>query len=173
MISGPFCAAEVALDGCLHLHPLAPEACAALAQAIVSIPPWSAMGTPVEAMTRYLASDDGGVRRYVIEVSGVTAGAAAVRYPWLRGPYLELMALLPERQDKGIGAAFLTWFEDEARRHGARNLWACASRFNTRALQFYRRHGFAETAVLAGLVADGFDEILLRKFPIGSGREPE
>jgi GNAT superfamily N-acetyltransferase len=126
------------------------------------------MRTSAEVMTRYLASDDDGVRRYVIDVGGVTAGAAAVRYPWLKGPYLELLALLPERQGQGIGAAVLSWLEDETRRNGARNLWACASRFNARALQFYRRHGFAETAVLPGLVAEGFDEILLRKFPISS-----
>jgi GNAT superfamily N-acetyltransferase len=170
MTSGPLCSADLELDGLgrVRLRPLAPETCTALAHAIVAIPPWSVMGTPAEAMTRYLASDDDGVRRYVIDVGGVAAGAAAVRYPWLRGPYLELLALLPERQDRGIGAAFLSWFEDEACRYGARNLWACASRFNTRALQFYRRHGFAETAVLPDLVVDGFDEILLRKFPISS-----
>jgi len=169
MTSGPLCFADLELDGLgrVRLRPLAPAACAALAQAIVAIPPWSVMGTPTETMTRYLASDDDGVRRYVVDVGGVAAGAATVRYPWLRGPYLELLALLPERQGQGIGTAFLSWFEDEARRCGARNLWACASRFNTRALQFYRRYGFAETAVLPGLVADGFDEILLRKFPIG------
>jgi hypothetical protein len=32
----------------------------------------------------------------------------------------------------------------------------------------YERHGFARAATLPGLVADGYDEILLRKFPLGS-----
>jgi hypothetical protein len=58
------------------------------------------------------------------------------------------------------------WFEQEALRNAARNLWVCASSFNVRALRFYSRHGFAPTATLPGLVAEGFDEILLRKFPL-------
>lgn len=171
MTSGPFCAADLEIGGNLGrlgVRPLVPEACAEIARAIVAMPPWSVMGTPAEAMTRYLAAEADGAHRYVIEAGGTPAGAASVRHPWLKGPYLELLALFPAHQGQGIGAAILRWFEDEARRHEARNLWACASRFNTRALSFYRRHGFAEAAVLPELVADGFDEILLRKFPIGA-----
>lgn len=118
-------------------------------------------------MTQYLATDEDGAHRYAIDVDGAAAGAATVRHPWLRGPYLELLVLLPGHQGRGIGGAFLRWFQNEAQRNASRSLWACASRSNTRALAFYRRHGFAETAVLPDLVADGFDEILLRKFPIG------
>jgi ribosomal protein S18 acetylase RimI-like enzyme len=43
----------------------------------------------------------------------------------------------------------------------------CASSFNARALRFYARHGFEAAATLPGLVADGYDEILLRKYPLG------
>jgi GNAT superfamily N-acetyltransferase len=94
----------------------------------------------------------------------------SVRSPWLKGPYLELLALLPKAQGQGIGANILAWFEQEALKAGARNLWVCASLFNTRALRFYERHGFEQAATLPGLVADGYDEILLRKFPLsGNG----
>ena len=89
-----------------------------------------------------------------------------VRDPWLKGPYLELLALLPPFQNQGIGSGILAWLEREALVQAARNLWVCASSFNARALRFYERHGFAPAAVLPGLVADGFDEILLRKFPL-------
>ena len=171
MTPSPFSAtADLVLDGDLkaaRLCPLAPEACAPLARAIVAMPPWSAMGSSADAMTRFLAGDDGGARRYVIEIGGTPAGAASVRSPWLKGPYVELLAVLPDFQARGIGGSFLRWLEQEALRHDARNLWVCASRFNERALRFYARHGFAEAAALPGLVADGFDEILLRKFPIG------
>jgi hypothetical protein len=63
----------------------------------------------------------------------------------------------------------LAWFEQEALSHGARNLWVCASSFNPGALRFYERHGFPPAATLPGLVADGYDEILRRKFPIAAG----
>jgi len=172
MTSGPFCATDLELGGGavgrVRLGPLTPGLCAALGPALVAMSPWSVMGTSAVDMTRYLAAEGDGARRYVIDIGGMPAGAAALRYPWLKGPYLELLALLPEHQGRGIGGAFLRWFEDEARRHEARNLWVCASRFNAGALAFYRRHGFAETASLPGLVAHGFDEILLRKFPIAA-----
>jgi hypothetical protein len=59
-----------------------------------------------------------------------------------------------------------TWFEATAVAREARNLWVCASAFNLRGLAFYARHGFVAAAVVPGLVADGFDEILMRKFPL-------
>src|SRR4029450_12481823 len=108
--------------------------------------------------------------RYQVEISGEQAGAVSVRLPWLKGPYLELLALLPQAQGKGIGSTIVPWFEREALKVGARNLWVCASSFNTRALRFYERHGFERAATLPGLVVDGYDEILLRKVPLGGNR---
>jgi ribosomal protein S18 acetylase RimI-like enzyme len=81
-----------------------------------------------------------------------------------------LLALLPQAQDQGIGSIIIAWFESTALKHGARNLWVCASSFNADALRFYGRHGFYPVATLPGLVADGYDEILLRKFPLGGSQ---
>ena len=91
-----------------------------------------------------------------------------MRHPWLKGPYLELLALLPEAQSQGIGSSIMAWFETAGLQHRARNLWVCASSFNGRALRFYERHGFARAATLPDLVAEGYDEILSRKFPLGA-----
>ncbi len=132
----------------------------------MAIPPWSVMDYPAQAMARFLAASGDGASRYRVEVGGVEAGAVSVRYPWLKGPYLELLALLPRFQSQGIGAGILAWFEQEALGLGARNLWVCASSFNAGALRFYERHGFRPAATLPGLVADGYDEILLRKFAL-------
>jgi ribosomal protein S18 acetylase RimI-like enzyme len=101
-------------------------------------------------------------------VEGKEAGVVSVRDPWLKGPYLELLALLPPFQNRGLGATLIGWLEGEAVANGVRNLWVCASSFNVRALRFYERHGFARASVLPGLVAEGYDEILLRKFPLGN-----
>jgi GNAT superfamily N-acetyltransferase len=137
-----------------------------LAAAIVAMPPWSAMDYPADAMARFLAMASDGASRYLIEVDGGEAGAVAVRHPWLKGPYLELLALLPPFQRRGIGAGIMSWFEQAGRGLGARNLWVCASSFNDGALRFYQRHGFRPAATLPGLVAESYDEILLRKFPL-------
>jgi ribosomal protein S18 acetylase RimI-like enzyme len=169
MTSGPFSAANVDLERA-RLVTLEPGAGARLAASIVAMPPWSVMSYPEDAMARFLTASDGAAARYMVEIGGEEAGALSVRYPWLKGPYLEFLAILPRFQSRGIGACILAWFEQEALLHGARNLWICASSFNTRALHFYGRHGFQPAATLPGLVADGYDEILLRKFPLGGDR---
>jgi ribosomal protein S18 acetylase RimI-like enzyme len=128
--------------------------------------PWSVMNYPAERLAAFLASPDGGLSRYLVSLGGSDAGVVSVRYPWLKGPYLELLALLPIAQNQGIGSSILAWLEREALQHEARNLWVCASSFNARALRFYERHGFRREATLPGLVAEGYDEILLRKYPL-------
>jgi ribosomal protein S18 acetylase RimI-like enzyme len=169
MTSSPFSGPTSELKGA-RLVSLELSAIAPLCEAIVAMPPWSVMRYPADALARFLAASDGGVSRYVIDIGGEQAGAVSVRFPWLKGPYLELLALLPPFQGRGLGSALLDWFEQEGMRLGARNLWVCASSFNTNALRFYRRHGFQPAATLTGLVADGYDEILLRKFPLRGGR---
>jgi GNAT superfamily N-acetyltransferase len=123
-----------------------------------------------DVLARFLAAPDGGVARFIVEIDGKPGGAVSVRFPWLKGPYLELLALLPPFQRRGIGSALLGWFEEEGMRRGARNLWVCASSFNSSAIRFYGRHGFQPAAMLSGLVADGYGEILLRKFPLKGAR---
>jgi GNAT superfamily N-acetyltransferase len=149
-----------------RLVALEPGGCASLAEAIVAMPPWSVVDYPADAMRRFLAGSGDGAARYLIEADDIAAGAVSIRHPWLKGPYLELLAVLPRFQSQGIGASILAWFEQEALRLGARNLWVCASAFNSRALGFYQRYGFRPAATLPGLVIDGYDEILLRKFPL-------
>lgn len=169
MTSSPFSGPSNELKGA-RLVPLEHGAIAPLAEAIVAIPPWSVMRYSADALARFLAAPDDGASRYLVQVEGEPAGAVSVRFPWLKGPYLELLALLPAFQGRGIGSAVLGWFEQEGSKLGARNLWVCASSFNTNALRFYRRHGYHPAATLTGLVADGYDEILLRKFPLEGGR---
>jgi GNAT superfamily N-acetyltransferase len=164
-MSSPFSARVIELAGA-RLIPLDPACCPALAEAIVAMPPWSVMRYPADGMARFLASSADGAWRYLVEADGTQAGAVSVRHPWLKGPYLELLALLPAFQSRGIGAEIMRWFEQEGARAEARNLWVCASGFNDRALKFYQRHGFTQAASLPGLVGDGYTEILLRKFPL-------
>jgi diamine N-acetyltransferase len=154
--------------GPARLVVLVPESCPGVAAKIAAIEPWSAMNYSADGLARFLAIPDRGASRYLIEVDGVEAGAMSVRSPWLKGPYLELLALLPPFQRRGLGTTLMGWFEREAVKLGARNLWVCASSFNGGALRFYGRHGFAPATTLQGLVADGCDEVLLRKFPLGA-----
>ena len=75
----------------------------------------------------FLARPDAGAARYGVSVRSTEAGVVSVRHPWLKGPSLELLALLPAAQSQGIGSSILAWFETEALKHRARNLWVCVA----------------------------------------------
>ena len=110
MTVSPFSAARIDLP-CASLVALDPASAARLAEAIVAIPPWSEMDYPADAMARFLATYGDGASRYLVEAGGMEAGAVSIRHPWLKGPYLELLALLPPFQRRGIGAGIVSWFE--------------------------------------------------------------
>ena len=149
--------------GSALLRPPASDECETLAAALADMQPWSTMGISAEGLAAFLKSDDSSAHRYAILQDDVLAGIASVRFPWLKGPYIELLAILPGLQRRGHGQRLLSFVEDEAMRLDARNVWVCASRFNSGAAQFYKRHGFVEVATLPDLVADDFTETLFRK----------
>jgi ribosomal protein S18 acetylase RimI-like enzyme len=144
------------------LQPMSRERAAYLGPAIAAIEPWSRANYPAAALTAFMTADDPALSRHAVYAGSEIAGVIAIRQPWLRGPYLQLLALLPSFQGRGLGAALLEWFAAQAAPHD-RWLWLCYSSFNTRAGAFYARHGFEEAALLPDLVADGVSEVLMRK----------
>lgn len=134
-----------------------------LAEALSRIDPWGRLGFAPGVLTAYLEKRDGALSVYGIEVDGALAGGMTLRYPWLKGPYLELLAVLPAHQKRGLGRVALEWAMAQARHGGAANLWACVSAFNTPARAFYHRLGFVEASRLDDLVRDGEAEMLIRK----------
>lgn len=133
----------------------------ALAARLGGMDPWARLGYGAGALANYLRRDDPALRRLVLERDGRPAGMMALRAPWLRGPYIELLAVMPDHQGGGLGRAMVEWAAAQAA--GAPNLWACVSAFNTSARAFYASAGFEEVAPLPDLVAPGQDEILLRR----------
>ncbi len=97
-----------------------------------------------------------------VSSGGQLAGAVVIVCPWLAGPYLQMLAVLPPFQNLGIGAAILAWYEAEARGH-FRNLWLCMSGFNANAQRFYLAHGYERAAIIPELMRAGDDELLMRK----------
>lgn len=127
------------------------------------MPPWSTLAISEDALARFFTGGDEGTRHYAIVADGVAAGVVCTRFPWLKGPYIELLAVLPGHQEHGLGTKALSFVDTEATRAGARNVWVCASQFNNAARRFYERRGFVEVGIVPDLVTDGFAEVLLRK----------
>jgi ribosomal protein S18 acetylase RimI-like enzyme len=135
----------------------------ALAERLAQIDPWAGLGYGAEALARYLGRPDPALIRFAVEHGEDSrAGLLAIRHPWLRGPYMEMLAIFPAHQGHGLGATVVAWAAAQARMNSA-NLWACVSDFNAPARRFYAAQGFMEVAPLDGLVSPGQSEILLRK----------
>jgi ribosomal protein S18 acetylase RimI-like enzyme len=153
---GPFALERHELGACA-LRPIESEdEAAALAEMMIAIDPWKTLGYAASALARGMTREDASLARYAIEPGGYLA----IRYPWLRGSYLETIAIDPAHQGRGIGAAVLEWWERTSR---TPNLWLLVSAFNAPARRFYARHGFVEIAPLENLVKPGVSEVLLRK----------
>jgi diamine N-acetyltransferase len=133
-----------------------------LGPATAAIGPWAHYGFDGQKLAAGFKSFGDSMNRLQVECDGKLAGAIIVVCPWLAGPYLQMLAVLPAHQNLGIGARILAWFEAEARGH-FRNLWLCVSGFNLDAQRFYQRQGYQHVATLDGLMRDGDAELLMRK----------
>ena len=157
----PFSSRHYSLASC-ELYGMEDQNARSISKALASIDPWRCLGYSQEGLFHYLAGSDPSLNRYVVVVCRETAGVVCVRYPWLRGPYLELLAVFPSHQGKNMGREIVEWMKDECC-WVSNNIWTTASSFNVPALSFYKNIGFIEIAELPDLVAGGFSEILLQK----------
>jgi GNAT superfamily N-acetyltransferase len=146
----------------LTLQPIDKPAATYLADAMASMAPWRTLQISAARLANAFAEGDDHLHQWAIRDGSACAGVVSIRSPWLYGPYLSLLAVLPGHQAGGIGAVILEWMEHEVR-GTAPNIWACVSAFNSRAQKFYERHGFERTAMLDDLIRPGFAEVLIRK----------
>lgn len=129
-----------------------------LAAACVTFDPYLRLGYRAETLAFYLTRPDPALDRYALETGTGLVGVLALRKPWLRGPLIEMLALLPDAQGQGLGSLVL----DRCKAEAGRNLWATVSAFHAPARRFYAKAGFKEVCVLPGIVAEDQEEVLLR-----------
>lgn len=147
----------------LTLAPMTFDAAAALAPEIAGIGPWAHYNfAPAALQASLLLTGDGAIR-YQLSCDAVPVGVVIIRSPWLAGPYLQILAIVPALQGSGAGTAVLKWYEDTALTARMRNVWLCVSGFNVDAQRFYERYGYSLIGHLPDLMRDGDDELLLRK----------
>ena len=161
MNAEPFTAPSYDIEGA-ELSPIEPDTAEALGAAIAAIEPWRTLGFGAPDLARFLAREERGARKLAIVTPGGVAGAVCLRHPFLRGAYLELLAILPAHQGRGLGHRIIDWTVAETSGRVG-NLWTCVSAFNSRALAFFEKQGFRRVGALPDLVRDGFSEIFLRR----------
>lgn len=158
------CALGQARDGRpIAVAPVTEAVADALGERIADIGPWRHYGFEAGRLAGGFRTAGDGAIRYQVLVDETLAGAMIIRSPWLAGPYLQMLALLPAFQNLAIGAVLLAWYEATARDGGLRQAWLCTTQVNIAAQRFYRAHGWELAAIIPGLMRDGDDELLLRK----------
>ena len=162
MTDAPFAPRRHAL-GPVDLVPLGPQAIPDLAVRVAAIDPWKRIGVAPEAWAARMAKTTPGGHRFVLEREGASVGYLSIRHPFMRGPYLETIAVFPEAQGHGIARAVIDWMAAEAAKDGERELWLCVTEWNALARTAYAALGFVEVAPLADLVAEGQSEIFMRR----------
>jgi len=131
--------------------------------------PWKTLGYTAADWERLFDPLPQGREGFIVEADGAVTGLALLRQRFLLGDYLELLAIAPWAQGKGLGGTLLAYLENVVFARG-KNLFACVSDFNHGARRFYERHGYREIGPIPNLLIQGSAEILLRK-TTGPARE--
>ncbi|TBW38724.1 GNAT family N-acetyltransferase [Siculibacillus lacustris] len=157
-------AAETHDLGDLVLGPLGDDV-DAIAAVLATLDPWARAGLPVEAMRRRLTRPMAATYRFALRLDGRPVGCVSLRHPFMRGPYVETIAVFPEAQRRGVARRVVEWMGREVAGE-ASNLWLCVTEWNTPARAAYRALGFVEIGPAPDLAVLGQTEIFMRK-PLG------
>ena len=166
-MTGPF-SGSVHRLGPLELGPLGGDV-DILAARLATLDPWARMGrSPAAfavAMTRPMAA----TFRFALRLDGRPVGYLALRHPFMRGPYVETIALFDEGRGRGFARAIVDWMAREVAAE-ASNIWLCVTDWNTPARAAYAALGFVEIGPVPDVAMTGQTEIFMRKVlgpPIG------
>ncbi|NGZ29537.1 MAG: GNAT family N-acetyltransferase, partial [Magnetococcales bacterium] len=96
---------------------------------LAGLEPWKTLGSTAAGLHRYLLQEDGALFRFVIGRQEQEVGILAIRYPWLRGPFIELLAIAPTFQQQGIASQVVEGVCRLMAPH-CENLWVTVSHFN-------------------------------------------
>ena len=144
------------------IRPYKPEDRQAVIRILGESEPWKTLGYTAVDWEHLFDPLPQGREGFIVEADGAVAGLALLRQRFLLGDYLELLAIAPWAQGKGLGGTLLAYLEDVVFAR-AKNLFACVSDFNQGARRFYERHGYREIGPVPNLLIPGSAEILLRK----------
>ena len=135
------------------------EAQACTAQ-LAKFGPWHTLGIPAEKLFADLTHPARDV--FVAEFAGKTAGVLILHRGGSFDGYIQLLAVFPEFQNRGLGQKIMQFAEEQIFPR-SKNVFLSVSDFNVRAKKFYERLGYEPTGELKNFLVAGQNEILLRK----------
>ncbi|MCD6201393.1 MAG: GNAT family N-acetyltransferase [Bacteroidales bacterium] len=90
------------------------------------------------------------------------AGVAVIQMKGACTGYLKSIAVSDQWRKKHVGSQIMDFIEQRIFA-GHSNVFLCVSSFNEVAKQFYVRRGYREIGVIRNYLAEGYDEIFMRK----------
>ena len=145
----------------LSIRPLRDEAEAhACTARLVKFGPWQTVGIPAEKIFRDFTNPQREV--FVAESGQGPAGVLILHFGGSFDGYIQLIAVFPEFQGRGLGENIMRFAEEKIFQR-SKNVFLCVSSFNPRAQKFYERLGYHKTGELVDFLVAGSNEILMRK----------
>lgn len=145
----------------LTIRPLRDDAEARACTArLIEFGPWRTLGIAAERIFKDLTNPQREV--FVAEFGGKIAGVLVLHLGGAFDGYLQLIAVLPEFQNRGFGNQLVQFAEGKIFPRSP-NVFLCVSSFNHRAQKFYERLGYQRVGELKDFLVQGQSEILLRK----------
>jgi ribosomal protein S18 acetylase RimI-like enzyme len=151
----------------ITLAPASPADCADVARAVDGLDLLTRYGMDAARLGANLTAAL--LRGEQVVVARASEDGALVGFAWFlergtfaSGAYLRLIAVAPAAQSRSVGAALLAHVERACQAHTS-TLFLLVSDFNTRAQQFYARHGYAQSGRLPDFVIPGVAELIFWK----------
>ncbi|MEN2745415.1 ribosomal protein S18-alanine N-acetyltransferase [Sinomonas halotolerans] len=116
-------------------------------------------------------------RRYIVAEERAEEGTRIVAYAGLMcvPPIADVqtIAVVPDREGRGIGSVVLAELIEEARRRGAADVLLEVRADNPRAQELYGRFGFVQIHVRRGYYRDGVDALIMQLPLAGTGAQED
>lgn len=131
------------------------------ARLMASSEPWITLKRDFEGCYAYLrrAGTDLFIARN--EMKNAVGFLLLAPYGFASSPYIASIGVAPEARGQQIGAQLLVFSEQHYR--DRKHLFLLVSSFNSRAQQFYRRHGFQFIGELKDYLVPGHSELIFHK----------
>jgi ribosomal-protein-alanine N-acetyltransferase len=147
------------MESDLELRPATIDEHEWCARTMAQTDPWLAYGLSIEWCRNALKWPGSSL---LVATNAEPLGFALVHpRAFLGNPYIAAIAVAERHRGRGIGSKILSLVEQGFA--GNRFVYLCVSSFNTRASALYERHGYSKIADLPDFIADGYDEVLMRK----------
>jgi ribosomal protein S18 acetylase RimI-like enzyme len=144
-----------------HIEPAEPEDHEWCAHLMASSEPWITLQRDLEGCRQVLSRP--GTELFIArdENSRSLGFILLASFGMAGSPYIACFSVSQEAQGKSVGSQLMKFTEQHFRDRS--HLFLLVSSFNSRAQQFYRRHGYEFVGELKDFIVDGHSELIFHK----------